>query len=41
MAITLQQLESFLREAADILRGIVDSNEYKNYIFGTLFQTAV
>ncbi|GEB34715.1 MULTISPECIES: type I restriction-modification system subunit M [Brevibacillus] len=35
--LTLSQLESHLWESANILRGSIDSADYKNYIFGLLF----
>lgn len=35
--LTLQQLEQFLWRSADILRGKIDSSDYKKYIFGLLF----
>ena len=35
--LTQQQLESHLWEAANILRGSIDSGDYKHYIFGLLF----
>ena len=34
---SLNQLESHLWEAANILRGKIDSSDFKNYIFGLLF----
>jgi type I restriction enzyme M protein len=35
--LTQQQLETHLWESANILRGSIDSSDYKNYIFGMLF----
>lgn len=37
MAVTLEQLESHLWGAANILRGSIDAGDYKHYIFGLLF----
>ena len=33
----LAQLKQFLWRSADILRGKIDSSDYKKYIFGLLF----
>jgi len=33
----LETLESWLWESANILRGSIDSSDFKNYIFGILF----
>jgi len=35
--LTTQALEGYLWSAADILRGSIDSSDYKNFIFGMLF----
>ena len=37
MPLTSQELQSKLWQAADILRGQIDSADYKNYIFSILF----
>ena len=39
--LTLDQLERHLWGAADILRGSIDSGDYKHYIFGLLFYKRV
>ncbi|MBU2622315.1 MAG: type I restriction-modification system subunit M N-terminal domain-containing protein, partial [Proteobacteria bacterium] len=33
----LEKLTAHLWESANILRGSIDSSDYKNYIFGLLF----
>ncbi len=35
--LTVDKLEGYLWSAADILRGSIDSSDYKNFIFGLLF----
>jgi type I restriction enzyme M protein len=35
--LTIGRLEGYLWSAADILRGSIDSSDYKNFIFGLLF----
>ncbi|MCX7747337.1 MAG: type I restriction-modification system subunit M N-terminal domain-containing protein [Clostridia bacterium] len=35
--ITLEELKSFLWESANILRGSIDSSDFKTYIFALLF----
>ena len=35
--LTFDKLKGKVWEAADILRGSIDSSDYKNYIFGLLF----
>ena len=35
--LSIARLEQYLWSAADILRGSIDSSDYKTYIFGLLF----
>lgn len=35
--LSLETLETWLWESANILRGSIDSSDFKNYIFGLLF----
>ena len=35
--LSVERLETYLWSAADILRGSIDSSDYKNFIFGLLF----
>lgn len=35
--LSLESLESWLWESANILRGSIDSSDFKNYIFGLLY----
>jgi len=37
MVLTQSELNSHLYKSANILRGSIDSSEYKQYIFGMLF----
>ena len=37
MTLTTQELQTKLWQAADILRGQIDSADYKNFIFSMLF----
>jgi type I restriction enzyme M protein len=37
MILDLQTLVRWLWDSADILRGSIDSSDFKNYIFGLLF----
>ncbi len=37
MPLASQELQSKLWQAADILRGQINSTDYKNYIFSMLF----
>jgi len=35
--LTLETLERWLWDSADLMRGHIDSSDFKNYIFGLLF----
>ncbi|QMW14124.1 SAM-dependent DNA methyltransferase [Pseudoalteromonas sp. MT33b] len=35
--LTLEKLETWLWDSADIMRGSIDSSDFKNYIFGLIF----
>jgi type I restriction enzyme M protein len=35
--LNLETLESWLWDSANIMRGYIDSSDFKNYIFGLLF----
>ena len=35
--LTKQELQSYLWESANILRGKIDSGDFKNYILGLMF----
>ncbi|MCD6172692.1 MAG: type I restriction-modification system subunit M N-terminal domain-containing protein [Sulfurimonas sp.] len=35
--LTLEILERWLWDSADLMRGHIDSSDFKNYIFGLLF----
>ena len=37
MKLTLETLERWLWDSADLMRGHIDSSDFKNYIFGLLF----
>ncbi len=37
MTLTLETLERWLWDSADLMRGHIDSSDFKNYIFGLLF----